>query len=211
MRRGPPRGSHAGVHDRLLIEIDREIDRALAAGDQRGAVTLALKGYGQRILLYLRSVLHDGDLADEAFSRFSEKLWRSIGEFRGECTFATWAYRLAWYAAKEIERGLARRRETALVPEHVSRLVQEVRETTAVFLRTGTRDRWAAIRDSLDPTERSLILLRIDRRLAWKDVAAIMTERGTPSGEAALRKRFERLREKLRRLFEEQGLRDRAT
>src|SRR5215470_3314201 len=132
-----------------MTEIDRDIDRALAAGDRAGATTLALKGHGQPILLYLRSVLHDGDLADEAFSRFSEKLWRSIGEFRGECTFATWVYRLAWYATKEVKRGVARRRETTLALDHVSRLVQEVRETTAVFLRTGTRDRWAVIRDGL--------------------------------------------------------------
>jgi len=99
-----------------MIEVDRDIVRTLATGDRAGAATLALKGHAQPILLYLRSVLHDGDLADEAFSRFSEKLWRSIGEFRGECTFSTWAYRLAWYTTLEIKRGLARRRETALAP-----------------------------------------------------------------------------------------------
>jgi RNA polymerase sigma-70 factor (ECF subfamily) len=86
-------------------------------------------------------------------------------------------------------------------------LVREVRTTTDLFLKTGAKDRWAAIRDTLDPEERSLILLRIDGRLPWKEVAAIMTPRGKPSTEAALRKRFERLREKLRRLFQEHGLR----
>src|SRR5262249_29552253 len=137
--------------------------------------------------------------------RFSEKLWRSVGEFRGEATFATWAYRIAWSTSLEVKRTLARRHVLPLASEHVERVVREVRRTTEVFLRTAVKDRWSEIRDTLDPEERSLILLRVERRLPWKEVAAIMTERGA-AAEATLRKRFERLRVKLRRLFDEHGL-----
>jgi RNA polymerase sigma-70 factor (ECF subfamily) len=187
--------------------LERDIASALAAQDWTRAATLALRGYGRDILLYLRGVLRDTDLSDDAFSRFSEKLWLSMADFRGEASFAAWAYRLAWYSTKELKRGLARRRERRLADGELSQVVAEVRETTAAWLRTAAKDRWAGLRESLDAEERSLLLLRIERKMSWKQIAEVMAEDGTPTAEAALRKRFERLRTKLHRLFKEHGLR----
>jgi RNA polymerase sigma-70 factor, ECF subfamily len=187
--------------------LERDIAAALAAEDWARAATLALRGHGQDILLYLRGVLRDPALAQDAFSLFSEKLWRSIPQFRGETTFVAWAYRVAWYATLELKRGLARRRERPVLDGELAEVAALVRESTAVYLRTAAKDRWAELRDSLDREERSLLLLRIERKLPWKEVAAVMAEDGTPAAEAALRKRFERLRAKLRRLFKEHGLR----
>jgi RNA polymerase sigma-70 factor (ECF subfamily) len=164
-------------------------------------------GYGRDILLYLRGVLRDPDLTDDAFSRFSEKLWLSMEDFRGESSFAAWAYRLAWYSTKELKRGLARRRERRLADEELSQVAAEVRETTAAWLRTAAKDRWAELREKLDDEERSLLLLRIERKMSWKQIATVMAEDGAPAAEAALRKRFERLRTKLHLLFKEHGLR----
>jgi RNA polymerase sigma-70 factor (ECF subfamily) len=187
--------------------LERDVAAALAAKDWTKAATLGLRGHGQGILLYLRGVLRDPDLADDAFSHFSEKLWRSMDEFRGESTFQAWAYRLAWYTTKEIKRGLARRRERRVLDGELSQVAAQVRDSTALFLRTAVKDRWAELRESLDPEERSLLLLRVERRLPWKEIAAIMAEDGTPTAEAALRKRFERLRTKLHQLFKDHGLR----
>jgi RNA polymerase sigma-70 factor (ECF subfamily) len=47
----------------------------------------------------------------------------------------------------------------------------------------------------------------VERELSWKEVAQIMSEGGEKMPESALRKRFERLRAKLRKLAKEQGLR----
>jgi RNA polymerase sigma-70 factor (ECF subfamily) len=187
--------------------LERDIAAALAAQDWARAATLALRGHGSHVLIYLRGVLREEDLVEEAFARFSEKMWRSLRDFRGEARFSTWLYQLAWYASKELKRGLARRRERHLASAELAAIADEVRVSTAAFLRTQARDRFAELRAKLDPEERSLLLLRIERRLPWKEVAAIMAEDGTPAAEAALRKRFERLRVRLRRLFEEQGLR----
>jgi len=191
----------------VALELERSVSDALAARAYAQAATLALKGYGPSVYAYLRAVLRDEDLADESFSRFAEKLWRSIADFRGESSFATWSFRLAWYATKELKRELARKRERPASTGELSQLVLAVRESTASYLRTGARDRWAKLRESLDPEERSLLLLRIERRLPWKEVVAVMADEGTPAAEAALRKRFERLRVKLRQLFKEHGLR----
>jgi RNA polymerase sigma-70 factor (ECF subfamily) len=57
------------------------------------------------------------------------------------------------------------------------------------------------LRESLDPDEQTLLILRIDRQMAWTDIARIMGG-DAPEAEsrqaATLRKRFERLKERLR-------------
>jgi len=192
----------------LAVEgLERDIAAALAARDLARAATLALKGYGPQLFVYLRSLMRDDDLTNEAFSRLCEKVWRTLPDFRGESSFATWAYRLAWYTTREVKRGLARRRERRFESGELSQVEAQVRETTAAYLRTETKDRWAKLREDLDAEERSLLLLRIERRLPWKDIAAVMADEPTGATEAALRKRFERMRVKLHRLVKEHGLR----
>jgi len=186
---------------------EEKIAALLGARDWAGASTVALRAYGPPILTYLRSVLRDDDLAGDVFSRFAEKLWRSVGDFRGECAFATWAYRLAWFAVREHKRAEGRRREQRLGTDAVEQIVQEVRESTATGIHTDAKDRWARIKGSLDPFERSLLLLRVEKGLPWKDVARIMAEEGEELAEAALRKRFARLRARLHKLARDEGVR----
>ena len=63
------------------------------------------------------------------------------------------------------------------------------------------------LRATLDEDEQTLLTLRVDRRLSWAEVAQVMAEDGAaPPEEPALRKRFERLKEKLARAAREQGL-----
>jgi RNA polymerase sigma-70 factor (ECF subfamily) len=188
--------------------VETKLAEHIAALDWSGAVTLALRAYGPTILSYHRGVLLDEDAADDVFAHFSERLWRGIKSFRGESSFGTWAYRLAWVAVKQHKRALARRREDRLSSGAMSGLVQQVREQTNLIYRTDVRDQWATIKASLDEDERSLLLLRVDRRLSWKEIEAVMADSGETSGEAALRKRFERLREKLRVLAKKHGLRE---
>ena len=59
------------------------------------------------------------------------------------------------------------------------------------------------VRDQLDDLERALLVLRIDRGLFWIEIAEVLAEDGAAVGEAALRKRFERLKTKLRQLLAE--------
>ena len=54
----------------------------------------------------------------------------------------------------------------------------------------------AKLREGLAREERSLLLLRVERCLPWRDIAAVMSDDRTAASEAALCKRFERLRAK---------------
>jgi len=180
---------------------------ALDRGDHAGAATAVVRQYGPQLLGYLCSVLRSEADAGEVFSMFSEDLWRGLPGFRRECPLRVWCYRLAWHAAARFLRDPYRGRGRRLETTELSRIVEEVR--SSVFLgrdqaRQATLDR---LRAGLAPDERTLLVLRLDRGLAWAEVALVLSEdKGEPVDEAALRKRFERLKDKLAQKAREEGL-----
>jgi RNA polymerase sigma-70 factor (ECF subfamily) len=188
-------------------EVEARCLEALERGDHAGAATVVVRQYGPQLLGYLCSVLRSEADAGEVFSMFSEDLWRGLPGFRRECPLRVWCYRLAWHAAARFLRDPYRGRGRRLETNELSRLVEEVR--SSVFLgrdqaRQASLDR---LRDGLSPDERGLLVLRLDRGLAWSEVALVLAEtQGQPIDEAALRKRFERLKDKLAQRAREEGL-----
>jgi RNA polymerase sigma-70 factor (ECF subfamily) len=172
--------------------LEEKIGALLDVANLEGAATIALRGYGPQLLGYLRAMLGPQQ-ADDAFSIFCESVWKELPMFRRQASFVTWAYQLAWGAAQRVRNQPYDRRATQLSTGAVAAIAQEVRTTTAIHLRQETSDLLARIRSELEPEEQSLLVLRIDRDLSWEDVATIMS-----IDAAALRKRFERLKEKIR-------------
>jgi RNA polymerase sigma-70 factor (ECF subfamily) len=195
---------------REVAAIDESAIRARCeAGDWAGAATLIFERYGRELLEYLVATARSETDGGEAFSRFTEEMWRSLPAFRWQASARTWCYVLARRALARVRRDLARRpgRPIALddAPE-VARLAERVRTETVSFLRTGVRDRIAELRESLDPDDQALLILRIDRGLDWGDVALALSDEEvgavTPDAvarrAAAMRKRFERIKKQLR-------------
>lgn len=183
------------------LALEERITSLLDAGDPTGAATAAIEGYGPQILGYLTSVLRDDDLAGDAFSTFSEDLWVGLPKFRRESAFRTWAYKLAWHAAMRCARDPKRKRGAPLPSSLASNLAAEVRSRTAPHLRTETKTAVQQLRDELTPDEQTLLILRIDRDLGFRDIAEVIGVE-----EAAVRKRFERVKEKLKDLARKRGL-----
>ncbi len=177
--------------------VEQTIATALAAGDLTTAATMGVRGYGPQILGYLRATL-GAEQADEAFSIFCESLWKSLPKFRRESSFLTWVYQLAWGATQRIISSPHRRRAVQLSSSAMAAIAQEVRSTAPIYLQTEETKRLARIRGGLDVAEQTLLVLRVDRDLAWQDIAIVMA-----SDPAALRKRFERLKAKIKRLADE--------
>ena len=186
--------------------IEQQIGSCLDRGDVKEAATEALRGYGPQILAYLAGVLRDDEAAAEVFSEFSEDLWRGIGAFRRESSFRTWAYRLAWNAARQLARDPFRKRGQRLESSEWSAIAQEVRSSAASQRQFEIHGGLAKLRTALHPDEQSLLILRIDRELSWKEVAQVMSESGTPLNELAWRKRFERLKIRLHKMAKKEGL-----
>ena len=192
---------------------ESEIQELLRVRDFEGAATGALRLYGPDVYGFLVNLTGGEPDAAEVFSQTAEDLWRGLASFRGHCTVRTWLYLLARHAAGRYRRSPwnrgARTGESKL-----DALVAEGRSRTSPWLRTDVKNKWRALRETLDPDDRVLLVLRVDRDLQWNEVARVMLGDEAPSDgdvarEAArLRKRFQLLKEDLKRRAKDAGLMD---
>lgn len=184
-------------------------DRAndlIAAGDLRAAAEAIVRDHGPSILGYLASVLRNDADASDVFSQFTEDLWRGLPGFRGECPVRVWAYRVAWHAAARHLRDPYRQRGRRLETTELSRIAEEVRSSVLLGRGEARQQGIDRLRSRLTPEEQTLLVMRLDRNLAWREVAMVLAAEGEPVDEVALRKRFERLKTKLTELAREEGL-----
>ncbi len=180
----------------------------LERGEHSAATTFAVQGYGPQILGYLLAMSRNEADAHDAFAQFCEDLWRGLAGFRWQSSLRTWSYVIARNALQR-QQGKAPGRHGPHValsqaPE-LQAIAARARTETAEYMRTETRSRLSALREQLDPDDRSLLILRVDRRMAWRDIAEVLADPAQPvtleRRAAALRKRFERLKLELRELL----------
>jgi RNA polymerase sigma-70 factor (ECF subfamily) len=182
--------------------------RALCqAGSYAEAATAALQRYGVELLGFLRALAGDNDLAGDAFGDLGEDIWKGLPRFRWESSLRSWLYTLARNALAQLRRDPRLRRDRNLPLSAAHEMEAVVRTVTRDIQRTEVKDEFRVLREQLDPEEHELLLLRLDRGLPWKDIARILGGTGDLDARAAaLRKRFERARERLKKLAIERGL-----
>jgi len=201
----------------MLVDADATEDRIRALweqGDLRAATDLAIRAHGREIVSYLLALARNETEAGDAFSMFAEDMWRGLPRFRWESKLRTWMYVVARHALSQLRRDPYRNRGRCLdeAPE-IYAAAEKVRTTTLAYLRSETKDRFARLREALDPGDRELLILRVDRGLPWRDVARVLAPSGDIDDEetlardtARLRKRFERIKADLRaRMREGEG------
>ena len=195
-----------------IEQAEARISERLERSDPQGAVTIALQVYGSEIVGFLMARERDETAASEAFSEFCEDLWRGIGGFRRESSFRSWAYALARNAAhRRRQDPFAKRGVPLSKAPDIYELAEKIRTTTLVHLRTEVRDAVTRLREKLDAEDRELLVLRVNRGLSWKEIALVFggvdeTPAELSRRAASLRKRFERVKNRLRELAREEGL-----
>jgi RNA polymerase sigma-70 factor (ECF subfamily) len=186
---------------------ERAIRALCEAGSYGEATTAALQRYGVELLGFLRAVASDHDVAADAFGELGEDVWKGLPRFRWESSLRSWLYSLARNALAQLRRDPRRRRDRNLPLSVAPEMAAVVRTITREIQRTEVKDEFRVLREQLDPEEHELLLLRLDRGLAWKDIARILGGTGDLDARAAaLRKRFERARQRLKKLAIEHGL-----
>jgi RNA polymerase sigma-70 factor (ECF subfamily) len=196
--------------------LEQRIRAHFDAGDRKLAATTLLEGYGREVLGFLIARLRDRDAATEVFSQFTEDLWKGIAGFRWQCTARVWCYALARNAASRFLLD-ARRRRRRNVPLSragpLSALEAKIRTATFTSARTEARSRVARLRERLPPEDQTLILLRVNRNLVWREIAQVMAPNGDSAPDhvldreaARLRQRYMAAKAKLRKMAVEQGL-----
>ncbi len=181
------------------------VQARLAAGDVVGAATALIEEFGPAILGYLCTLFGDDD-AQDVFSTWAEDVWRGLPGFRGECSLRAWAYRVAWNAGHRFRRDPYRRRAERLPSSAASQLAASI--AGSALAPGSRRDRLRRLREKLAPEDQTLLVLRVDRELEWGEIAAVLSADGAPLTSATLRKRFERLKDRLAELARSEGLVD---
>ncbi len=184
---------------------DEEMRALLAAGDPRAAATAVIETHGPAVLSYLRAVLRDDDLAADAFSLFAEWAWTAIAKFRGASSVRTWAFGIAWNASRRVRDDAWQRRRKRFRPGEASRLAADI-VTQSVLRRETEADELDDLRKMLPIEDQNLLVLRLEQKLEWDDIAEVLSAEGAAVTASALRKRYERLKERIAQLARERGL-----
>jgi RNA polymerase sigma-70 factor (ECF subfamily) len=197
--------------------LENDVRALCTKGDFAGAATMALRGYGPEVFGFLVAVHRSESDAGDVFSELTEALWRGLPGFAWESSLRTWLYAVARNVSRTRRRDAARRerRGRRTGDSALEGVAQAVRTETLAFLRTEKKTRLQALRDSLPEEDRMLLVLRVDRQLAWNDLARVLHETGSdaPLDDAAvakeaarLRKRFQLVKDRLRELAKKEGL-----
>ena len=193
---------------------EADVRAAFDRRDTKAAVATALSAYGAEILGYLLAVLRDEQRAEDVYSDFAEDVVRGMPSFRFLSSVRTWMYTLARHACS---RHLARERRRKMValsaaPEALD-MVVIARTPTPPHARTAAREGIERLRKSLKPDDQTLLILRVDRGMAWLDIARVLAgpdaaldEDELRARSAKLRKKFERLKERLRAMAHEEHI-----
>jgi RNA polymerase sigma-70 factor (ECF subfamily) len=184
------------------LELEAAIRGAYDAGDLDGAMTRAIEGYGDEIFGFLVGLSGDRDRAGDAFGAACERAWRALPRFRWDSSMRVWLYTIA---RNEFLRAATRQKKHVPLSAAPSVIdaIAKVRTATPLEQKTEVKEQLARIRSELAPDDHMLLGLRLDRRLEWNDIARVLgsgREEDLAREAAALRKRYERLKTKLRAL-----------
>jgi len=196
-------------------ESEQHIHELWTASRFEDSATTTLETYGEEILSFLVARLRSPSDGQEAFAMFAEDLWIGLPKFAWRCSMRTWAYTLARNAAARYASAPQRnaaRNLTLSAPGRLSALVERVRSATHIYQKTAIKDRFRVLREQLSPDDQTLLVLRVDRGMAWRDLAITMSgdadldDAGIDRECARLRKAFERVKTDLKQLAEKEGL-----
>ncbi|HEY2516536.1 MAG TPA: sigma-70 family RNA polymerase sigma factor [Polyangiaceae bacterium] len=191
-------------------ESEETVRRLAESGDTRAAADTTIRTYGPEIFGFLAGVMDDPDAAGDVFSAFSERVWKGIAGFRWQCSLRTWSYTIARNELARHRSDTAQKRAQVGLSTAGS-LQAPSRQPTPLHQRSSFLDAFAQLRSSLGPDDRDLLVLRVDRGLAWNELALLfLGQDATPADvarEAArLRKRFQVVKEQLTRAATASGL-----
>jgi RNA polymerase sigma factor (sigma-70 family) len=200
------------------IRDDSAIRKAFAAGDLASAANLVVGQLGAEVLRFFVAQLGDTDLANDAFSMFCERVWTALPRFEWRSSVRTWCYVIARRALVDLKRveGRRGRRRDPLTETHLSAIAEQVRSATLPLLKTEGRRALDRLRGELPHEDKMLLVLRLDRGLAWEELARVSlandsrdeapNEAELRRESARLRKRFQLVKARLRERAEAEGL-----
>jgi RNA polymerase sigma-70 factor (ECF subfamily) len=152
---------------------ETELRALFGAGQIDVAIERTVRAYGPELITWLASMFESEADAYDAFSRMCEELCRSYTRFDRRCSIRTWCYMLARHAAFHVRSQPRKRREVPLseLPSVVDAVSHAWNTTRRA--KQHAQNIYAEIRQQLDDDDQALLVLRVDRDLAWRDIAIV--------------------------------------
>lgn len=185
--------------------------RALvASGHATRATTAVLKMYGAELFGFLAGILEDVPAARDVYASVGESIRLYLPRFEWAFPLRTWIYVIA---RRELARHREMARQRSWPPPSSAKPTFPLPDpmVTQPYRASALRSSVGALRSSLASEDLELLVLRLDRRLTWKELA--LTSLGESASESAagaeairLRERFRLIREDLTRSAIRQGM-----
>lgn len=166
----------------------------------------ALQKFAPDVTGVVARILRDSDAAQDIWQETQLKALSRRDQLRDEGSLKPWVYRIAIRLAFD---ALRKRTPTGGDTGELDAVpAATTRSPTQQAVRTTNRRTLRELIDELPPHQKTLIVLRIDKKLSWKEVAAALetTASGEPMTADNARKIFERLIEDLRQAFRAQSM-----
>lgn len=153
-------------------DVNGAVRRRVSDGDLRGGTEVAFAVYGPEVFGFLIGVIDDVDAAKDVYGEVVQRVRTEIDGFGWRSTLRVWLYALC---RRELRDWRLRKRRAAIVPEAESAPA----EVSHARRLPGRARALSKLRRTMTQEERELLILRIDRRLDWTELAQ------TALGEAA--------------------------
>jgi len=192
---------------------ESQIREAWDCGDMVAALTRLLHAYGVELQRYLFATTSGPTEAHDVYCILAEDLWKGLPTFQWRCTARAWAYTLARHARARYviaERRRISREDSLSGTPWLRQLVERTRTPTPMHERSEVVHGLRRLRDGLDELDRTLLMLRVDRGLSWKELAVVLDQvrpdEDPSSAATRLRQRFQVVKRRLREMAVDAGL-----
>lgn len=149
--------------------------------------------HGEQILVYLRGVLNEKQLAEEVLQDVMLSVWHSASDFRGDCTVRRWLYAIA----RNHAISAIRRRKLMLVPYN-----DEIEVSIdGPALQIEAQDMLVTVFDKLPAQHREVLYLKFFHSLTMAEIAQMLD---VPLG--TVQSRLHAAKARLRGLLQMEGI-----
>jgi RNA polymerase sigma-70 factor, ECF subfamily len=181
--------------------LESEIRELCLQRNFREASHKALSEYGAEILGWLVSVVPNQQIAEDICQDFCLAFWHALPGFEWKSSLRVWTYSLARYTRNRYYRDKHRKRQ----PESLSQFESELSVGLSTILSRMYQEQrlsqLAQLRRQLSEDEQTLLILRVDRELSFREIGEVMDWE-----EATARKNFQYAKSKLTKLAKEAKL-----
>lgn len=171
-----------------LYSIERRVRTALVRGEREEACEAAVGFFGPEIYGFVTAALAGGRGVLDVYADFVAALPEALRDFGWRCELRVFLYHQARLALRRHREGQRTGRLAAMRPP-----LQEPLAPLPPF-RRQRRLAVATLRSALAPDDREVLVLRVDRRLRWSELA--VTALGETADDKALRAEARRIRER---------------